>query len=202
MNNREREYALSAAEAFGTDHTYYEVKPEDYLYGFLEAISIAEEPLHHLQTVMMYLLFKDGLPETRDIVILGHGGDNIFGLDVRNSLYNSEKMGKRALLKLLSKKIFLNSLDFGSHCLGRGKRFVDSLRSLNRQSIPLYDPKSVIWSSVAYGKEDWVCRYFNAKRQKIIGNSYNTLKLFEDRSNYDLISIFCFLGAANVTSSI
>ena len=68
--NIEKDYALSAADAFGMNHHYYEPTVEEYLKGFLEAISISEEPLHHLQTVLLHLLFKNGIPKNKKIVVL------------------------------------------------------------------------------------------------------------------------------------
>ena len=47
----------------GAEHSYIEFTVEDYLRGFIEAIHVAEEPLHHLQSVLLYLLFKKGIPE-------------------------------------------------------------------------------------------------------------------------------------------
>jgi asparagine synthetase B (glutamine-hydrolysing) len=73
-NDVEKEYATSAGEALKSDHYFYEADNKEYLYGFLESISTAEEPLHHLQSVMFNLLFKKGLPHDRDIVISGQGG--------------------------------------------------------------------------------------------------------------------------------
>jgi len=50
--NLEKSYALSAGEALGLNHEYYQATTEEYLKGFLEAISLAENPLHHLQSCM------------------------------------------------------------------------------------------------------------------------------------------------------
>ncbi|MCX6664578.1 MAG: asparagine synthase-related protein, partial [Euryarchaeota archaeon] len=43
--NVEKRYALSAAAALGMQHSYYEPTTHEYLLGFIEAISFAEEPL-------------------------------------------------------------------------------------------------------------------------------------------------------------
>ena len=55
-NNIEKEYSLSAANLFKTKHLFLDMTSEDYLHGFLEAISKAEVPVHHLQSVPIYLI--------------------------------------------------------------------------------------------------------------------------------------------------
>ena len=193
--NTEKEYALSAASSFQTKHTYYEIKTKDYLYGFLEAISMAEEPLHHLQSVLLYLLFKGGVPKCKDVVISGQGADGIFGLGLHNSLYRSEKM----IFRRLSKDPILKLLEFASYLTVRGQARINVL---NRKNSPISDPNNITWLLGAHGSEDWVSQYYRAKKQDIIKGRYDTIKSFENRSIYDVISILDFLGDVSITTSI
>jgi len=62
----------------------------DYLNGFIESILKAELPLHHLQSVLIYLL-SNKIPETNNIMILGLGADDIFGTITQNELYTIDK---------------------------------------------------------------------------------------------------------------
>ena len=197
-NNREKEYALSAADAFGTMHRYYEVTTREYLNGFLEAISMAEEPLHHLQSVMFYLLFKGGLPKDKHIVISGQGADGIFGLTFYNQVFRS---GKR-IIRLLSKYRFPGLLEFFSHIVGRGQGLISALDYSDRRSLPISDTNSLVWLLGAYGSEDWVSRHFNVTQRDIIEGRYNFIESFEDRSIYDIMSILDFFGDVSVTQSI
>lgn len=196
--NIEKMYALSAAQAFGMDHHYYESTNKDYLLGFLQAISLAEEPLHHLQSIMFYLLFKGGLPKTRDIVVSGQGADGVFGLSLHNSLFQSENI----MFRLLSKYLFFKLLKFASNITGKGQSMINSLSLFNRQCLPISDANNTLWSLGAYGSEDWVCQYFNVAKEDIIKGRYNGIKSFNKRSIYDIISILDFFGDVSVTQSI
>jgi len=85
-NNVEKEYALSAAEAFQVKHEYYEPTNSEYLRGFVEAVSAAEEPIHHLSSVMLYMLFKKRLPQSKNVVVSGFGADGCWGWQSRGKL--------------------------------------------------------------------------------------------------------------------
>ena len=77
-HNLEKEYSSSAANLFKTKHLFLDITSTDYLHGFIEAISKAELPIHHLQSVPIYLLFKK-IPQNKNIVISGLGADDLFG---------------------------------------------------------------------------------------------------------------------------
>jgi asparagine synthetase B (glutamine-hydrolysing) len=196
--NTEKEYALSAADTFQVKHKYYEVTNKQYLRGFLEAISAAEEPLDHPRSVLLYLLFKRGIPQDKDIVLSGHGADVVWGLGLHNVLYRSNKM----LFKLL-----LNSpvklLKIASRITGRARAhfIATSLRWKTSKNCPIQDPNHIVWSEAGQGAEDWVCNCFKVTRYNIIEDRYNTIKQFEGRSLYDVISLYYFLGAAACSSA-
>jgi hypothetical protein len=64
------------------------------------------------------------------------------------------------------------------------------------------DPNSVIWSSDAFGSIDWTSEYFNVKRGDIIKNRLGVIKQFGERSIYEIITIYGFLGSNANTQSI
>lgn len=197
--NKEKEYALSAAQEFQIKHKYYEVTNEQYLRGFIEGISAAEEPLHHLQSVMFYLLFKRGLPKKKDIVICGQGAGTIWGLNLHNTLYRSSKK----LFNFLLKYPIVELLKLASQITGRGKNFInDALRYKIKKNCPLKNPDNVIWSLGNYGSEEWAYEYYKAKRYDIIKNRYDAIKPFQRRSIYDVISLLDFLGDMSITQLI
>ena len=98
-SNFEKKYALSAAEAFGMNHQYYEFSIHEYFAGFLEAICLSEEPLHHLQSVLFHLLFKNRIPKDKKFIVHGQGAGFCFG-NMTPYLYWKDKK----LTKLLSKE--------------------------------------------------------------------------------------------------
>lgn len=194
--NTEKKYALSAAKAFGMDHHYYESTNEDYLLGFLEAISVAEEPLHHLQSVCLHLLLKKGVPEDKKIVIQGVGAGGCFG-NFRNYLYLKDKI----LYRFLSTKISRAILGITSKIAGKGRGFLETVNNCASKNI-LSDPNNPIWSWHDYGSKKWVCDYFNATEEDIIEGQYNSINRFENRSIYDVWSLYALLGDEHATLSI
>jgi asparagine synthetase B (glutamine-hydrolysing) len=195
--NREKEYALSAGKAFGMDHHYYESTNVNYLFAFLKAISAVEEPLHHLQSVMFYLLFEKGLHPNEDIVVIGEGADGIYGNDLHNLLFAGERF------KFLSKCFLRRTLEYIFRITGKGRRLVESINAYSSaRVIEASEVDNIIWSSGAYGSEDWVCNHFNVTQQDIIEGRYGVIKPFEKRSIYDKISLLAFLGEGAVTQSI
>ena len=197
--NINKEYALSAADAFKVKHKYYRVTNEQYLRGFIEAISAAEEPLHHLLSVMFYLLFKGGISHDKDIIICGNGADTTWGSGLQWVLNQSNKMP----YKLLLKSPLVRLSKFASRVIGRGKHFIDiSLRWKASKNCPKQDPNNIIWSAGSEGSEEWVCKYFKVTKYDIIKDRYTTIKPLEGRSVYDVMSLYVFLGAVSVSQSI
>lgn len=193
---KEKEYALTAANAFGTIHKYYEVTTKEYLRGILEGISAAEIPLKNPQLVMFHLLYAGGLSEGRNIVISGEGADGVFGLPFHNSLFRAEKWTK---VKLLSKCVSSKWLEYISRVIGKGKKYARFYSHVNRRAIPISDPDHVLWSMNACGSEDWSIRYFNVTKRDIVHGRYDGIRLFEDRSVYDLVSFLSLFGGASIS---
>lgn len=194
--NIEKNYAISAGNLLGVDHHYYEPKTDMYLSGFLEAIKLSETPLHHFQSVCLHLLFKNGIPKNKQIIIQGPGAGGSFG-NFRNFLYFREKM----IFKLLLKKPFHSFLRKFVKQIGKGEDVVDMLIRSNLD-IPISDPDNPIWSLHKYGSEKWVCNYLNTKRESIIKGQYNSIKRFENYSIYDISSLYSLLGDEETTLSI
>jgi asparagine synthase (glutamine-hydrolysing) len=195
-SNHERKYAISAGKAICMNHTYFESNTKDYLRGVIESISLAEQPIHHLQSVCLHLLFKKGIPKDKNIIIQGVGAGGSFG-NFRNFLY----MKNRILFKILAKKPFKTFLNIISNITGRGKGFLSSLDKFNL-NYKLSDPRNPIWSGHAYGSKKWVCDYFKITENEIIEGQYKFLKQFENEKIYDLWSLYSLFGDEDITMSI
>ncbi|MCK5643089.1 MAG: hypothetical protein KAJ19_19935 [Gammaproteobacteria bacterium] len=198
-DNIEKEYAFSAAQAFGMRHEYYESSIKDYLFGVLQAISVAEEPLHHLQSVMFYLLFRNHLPNEKTIVMCGLGADGIFGSNLHNSLFRRRNVRG---VKLFSRYPLINLVKILSRITGRGKGLVGRLYNHPASCASLADVDHVLWSFGRYGDDEWVRSYFGVSGKDIVFNRYNVIRSFQDRSVFDILSILSFLGSASVTQAI
>lgn len=195
-SNTEKEYALSAGNALGMEHHYHESTNQEYLRGFLEAVSSAECPLHHLQSVCLHLLFKNGIPKNKNIIMQGQGGAGYFG-NFRNYLYFKDKMP----YKMLAKEPFHKISGKLSRISGIGEKTVDLLYK-SAQKYPLSKPNNLIWYWHDYGSKEWVCNYLNVKEEDIIKGQYNLLKRFEGDSIYDIASMYSLLGDEDITLSI
>jgi len=191
--NIEKDYALSAADSFGMNHYYYEPTVDEYRKGFLEAISISEEPLHHLQTVLLHLLFKNGIPDNKKIVIHGQGAGFSFG-NVTNYLYYKNKK----MVKLFTKKPVKEIM---SKIEGKGKMFVDNLDE-STKNIPFSNPNNPLWLWHDFGDKKWVCKYFKTSEKEIIQTRYEFIKKFENFSIYDKWSLYSLLGDEDITLPI
>jgi len=193
--NFEKKYALTAAQALEMDHHYYEPTTHDYLTGFLEGVSKAEEPLHHLQSVLLHLLFKKEIPTEKKIIIHGQGAGTTFGSNY--ILYTQNK----TLYKLLSKNPPMKFFKIMSKISGRMNRLIDDLNNPFSKNA-LSDPKNHIWSWMDYGNKNWVCNYFDVTEKDIINKRYNFLKKFQFLSINDIWALYSFFGDEQVTLSI
>lgn len=75
----EAQYALSMARHLGVAHQIHDTTPERYLTGWVESIHAAEEPVHHLQSVLLHILFQDRAAAGHGAILCGDGADTIFG---------------------------------------------------------------------------------------------------------------------------
>jgi len=196
--NIEKQYASSAAIALSAKHCYYESTAREYLLGVVESIFFAEEPVHHLQSVPLYLLFKHRIPTLVDIIICGEGADSIFGLELHSALYR----GQNVLYKLLAKPPIIQILERVGPSLGIANQKISFLKELPKKEIPVSDPRSLIWSFGAYGSIDWAMKYFNVDMMGLIKSRYKMVKTVENRSFYDILSVLAVFGSTAITSSI
>ena len=198
-HNLEKEYSSSAANLFKTKHLFLDLTSTDYLHGFIEAISKAEVPIHHLQSVPIYLLFKK-IPQNNNIVISGLGADDLFGTITQ---YNQYHIEKNLLQKLLVKYVKSPYIKYLLSALNKDWRNYTIIQENYRKStFPITNSNNLVWSLGTYGSEEWTSDYFNKTKEDIIKNRYNEIIKFHQRSIYDIISMLLFLGSASSTQAI
>jgi asparagine synthetase B (glutamine-hydrolysing) len=194
--NTEKNYALSAAQALGTTHEYYEPTIDEYLIGFLESIERAEEPLHHLQSISFHLLFKNCIPSNKKIVIMGQGAGFSYG-NFRNYLYWKDKQ----ITKIMKKKPMKYLLIPGSKASKNIKIFSNYLNE-SMLNYPLSHSDNPLWSWHDFGSKEWVCDYFHVPNKDIIEKRYNFIKGLGDKSIYDIWSLYSLLGDEDITQPV
>jgi len=200
--NVEKNYAITASKAFGTSHTYYSATHKDYLDGVIKSISCAEMPIHHMQSALLFMLFESGIPEEKKFIINGEGGDGQWGRDTHYQLYLSYKTPVISAAHALRKFNLIPKFMQLSHTIKKGRNLMAAIDTVQRRTVPLSDPDNIVWSSIKYGDEEWVCSYFQVKREEIIRFRYNTLQPYYDRNLYDLVSLMGLLGYVPITTSI
>jgi asparagine synthetase B (glutamine-hydrolysing) len=195
--NIEKEYAFSAARSFGLDHVYHEASEIDYFQNFIKAISSAEVPIHHLQSVMLYSLFKRGIPAIKNIVLLGEGADSISGSSLHHMFFQSQKIWR----KLFSTSLLYQTINLASKITGKGKIFLKTI-NISRQPFSVSDPDNIVWSLGAYGSKKWVLEYFGVNKEDIIKNRYQNIKKYENESLLDIFTLQGLFGEGYVSQSI
>ncbi len=189
--NIERDYSQTAAEAFQITNNYYSGSTNEYLLAIIEGISKAEEPLGHLQSAMLYLLFKKGIPKGKDIIISGYGADGIFGDAQQYYLFHSEKINQ--ILKL---QFFYQKIKYASIKTGIG---LHRINKIEKKIFPIRTSDNVIQLIDSHGDPDWSSQYFNVRKEEIIQGHWNIMKEFKNRSLYDIISVSYLLGDDSIT---
>jgi asparagine synthetase B (glutamine-hydrolysing) len=190
--NLEKDYAFSAAEAFGSRHTYHNVTNQDFQRAIVRSIAIAEEPLLFIQPAMFHLIFGNGLPSGKEIIVSGQGADALFGMPTHHNLAWSEN--RNLFLAALAKDPIIRLARAILPETPQNRRRVARLLHVNRISRPFSDPKHVLWTFGAFGSEEWACRQFGASLEDIVEGRYRSLEAFADRNIYDLVSILAFFG--------
>ena len=192
----ERPYALSAAEALNFSHTHYQSTNAEYRSGLIEAIALAEEPVHHLQSVCLHLLFKNAIEPGQQTVVQGLGAGVSFG-NFRNHLYMKDKL----LFKLLSLRPCLSTLELVSRATERGEITVSELRLL-RNKATLDDPENPIWGWHRHGNLDWACSRFHTSPDQLLRRQLETIQATDADSVYDLWARYALLGDEDVTLAL
>lgn len=190
--NLEKDYAFSAAEAFGSRHAYHEVTNQDFQRAIVRSIAIAEEPLLFIQPAMFHLIFGNGLPPGKEIVVSGQGADALFGMPTHHNLAWSEN--RNPLLAALAKDPIIRLARALLPDTLQNRWRIARLSHISRISRPFSDPLHDLWTFGAFGSEDWVCRHFGVKLGDIVEGRYRSLEAFADRDVYDLVSILAFFG--------
>jgi asparagine synthase (glutamine-hydrolysing) len=77
-HEREEEYATTASNHLGIPHKVFRPNDREYLQAFVKSVALAEEPVEHLQSVLLHLLFSHLSKGDHDVCLNGQFADGLF----------------------------------------------------------------------------------------------------------------------------
>jgi predicted subunit of tRNA(5-methylaminomethyl-2-thiouridylate) methyltransferase len=157
----ESHYARSAADWLGINHRIHDVSEEDYLLQLVDSVYDAEEPVHHLQSVILGSLFSKAVGHDVTYLINGDGADLLFGTAMHLRHLKSQRIVRftdKKAVRSLAAPIF--------SALGRNSEKFRYL--LYDHSDDHRDPNHFIWTLEAFGDIDWVRDFAGGDIAKII----------------------------------
>ena len=169
-----------------------------YRRGFLRAIALAEEPIHHLQSVLIHAAVERARPHGGGVVVNGEGADIVVGEDLQRLMVRADKapyrsMGAAPLRALLGAVVRL---------AGRDTSFVDFLEDAERAKLPLDDPAHLLWWIGTYGDVDWVISHTGASHDAIVSGRRAAIEHLHDRSLLDRVTLMCVVSDTAITQSV
>ena len=196
----EQRYARSAAEGLGARHQVFVPTTEQFLRGFVEAAAVMDEPVVHLQSVLMLLMLRDGMPAGYAGVVMGEGADGAFGLKVHARVQRLETKGRKyvPLRPLLGLPPVLGALRPASRLIGRGGDLVQVMESRFDAADPTTDRRHVVWWMHTVTDDAWVRRKFNSTFEDATATRAAVIKPYEGRPVYDLLSLMSFMSDASM----
>ena len=197
--NEERQYSQSAAAAFGARHHYFEPTTEEYLRGVVTAIAATEEPLHHLQTVLLHLLFASDELGGQRVVICGDGADNLFGLSLHRWI---QRWNRQPLLfGLASSAPVQPLLTAALRAMNRGGTFRDVLASRVSPN-DIGHPMHVTWQADMSGSLSWVERHLHSTMHDVIANPVESLRPYGPHNTADMLALRSMTGDTLATQGL
>ena len=197
-SDTEYQYAMTAAEALGTRHQVYVPTMSDYLHGTIDAIAIAEEPVMHLQSVLVHLICKDVLrPQGVRVVPCGEGADGMFGGRMQRLLTSFAKfpLGKMAL-EFPGAGTLLRGI---SRRTNRWGMISDVASRPWRPHVPFTNPDHILWSLAVFGDRPWIREFLNCSDAAMVGSRPTVMAPFAGRDMRDCVSILAMLSESSQT---
>lgn len=202
--NVEKYYATSAARSLNQEHNIIEFDKKSYLRGLIQSIYFAEEPIHHLQFVLFYLSFSEGIPISKRVIINGQGADICWG----EAYHNDIKLANKTLFKIarnLPKSFTTKFLMLLSKTPLIWKKFNDLqgfFEFIYKFRFNVDNPNNFLWDFSKYGSDDWIVNYFKIEQNSIIKHRLKTIKKYNIQNYYDLISLVGLIGDTDSTVSL
>jgi asparagine synthase (glutamine-hydrolysing) len=191
----EAQYALSMARHLGVTHQVHKTTPERYLTGWVESIHAAEEPVHHLQSVLLHILFQDRAAASHGAILCGEGADCLFGNASHEFLHRH-----RAVVA------FLRTIRIGTTLAS----LVDALSwhsqwgtlLTRRYDGQLSSAHHFLWLLGRYGDRAMVRQILSCDDAALLGERPLLLNAYHDRPFLDQVTVLALLSEGHATISI
>jgi asparagine synthetase B (glutamine-hydrolysing) len=194
-DDREDEYALSAAANLDMNHKIVSSTPEQYLTDLVKAIHTAEEPVHHLQSVMLYRLFRESVRSGYDLFLCGEGADGLCGNDAHMKYFKHHKrikLGRKSGLHWLFKNIYPamrkqnDRYEYFAHDFGRN----------------IFGNRHILWTLGRYGELEIVKGYFHKSEDAIYKSRMDLMYFYSRMPLLEKITFLSLLGEGFETMTI
>lgn len=191
----EAQYALSMARHLGVTHDVYNTTPERYLTGWVESIYAAEQPVLHLQSVLLHILFQTRAAAGHGAILCGDGGDNVFGNASHEFLYRYQSA--TALLRTMRVSSILAPLSDTLGWHGRWATFLT--RRYDRQLSSVHH---FLWLLGQYGDRTIIKRLCSCDDAAILGERSAFLEGYGDKPLLDQVTTLGLLFNVHATITI
>jgi asparagine synthetase B (glutamine-hydrolysing) len=161
----------------------------------VESIDQAEVPLVHLQSILLYMTYRDGLKPTDEIVLNGQGADALFGLTTMYRYHSKKYLVHRELAPLL----WLASAIVPESFFPFGRYYQWSLRKWN---LDFAHPANALWMMGEVGDRAWVQTYFGVDNADIVKRRLEAISRFSVDKVLDAFSILDIVSDVGMTQDI
>ncbi len=190
--DQESEYATTVADHLKIKHTICGTTSGEFLQAVIDSIAVAGEPLHHLQTVLLYLLFHKCRTDRHRIFLCGLGADGFFGgtLHSRTLRFPStisllKQPWTAGIIRPLARLAarFDSRFDFFNHGFGDETVTADH----------------ILWTIGSFGDVDFIRHFLTCDRADITRSHRQLMLHYREHDMMDKVTILSLLGGTSTT---
>jgi len=179
----ERDYAFSAAKAFGAEHRHFETTDEAFLGAIVAAIRAAEAPTN-MQAVLFNLHYATGVPPETRLLVSGGGADVDQGKRFHQKIHAAKQSPSTRWA--MAHPVLARRLAGLLHSATIRTKGLDLVNGL---TCPADDLAHVAWLFDKGGSEQWVRDRFGAVAEPSIQGRFDLIQQLEGYGPMDLVAL-------------